>query len=770
MTSFDDLRRGTRDGHPGRWRDRLRPDRRTLLIGGGAAAGLAVAWAVWPRDAVPGINAAADETILGPYLKIGRDGHVTILCPQTESGQGAFTLIAQIAADELGADWRTIAVEPAPISPVYANTLFFAEDAATFAPRVGVPEAVAGWSGWRRFVIDSGAPAMLTGGSTTIRMFEKPVRDAAAIARALLCMAAAARWDVAWEECRTDEGFVIHSTRRLRFAELAEAAATHTPPEFPAYRPVDEESLAGRPLPRLDLPAKIDGSLNFAADVRLPDMAYAAIRQGPHGDTKLLRYDRPAGERVRGFISAVRHDRWLAAVATNSWAAQRALDAMAPVFRTTGTMASSAAIDRRLKAAVEGFAGTRIVNHGDARAAMAGRVAITAAYQVAPGLHAAIETRSATAQPDGNRMRVWVASDAPGFCRAAIAAALGIGETDVALFVMPGGGSFGVGLDHSVAVQAALIARAVGRPVQLSWSRAEEIIRDLPSAPARTRLSATLSSGTTIDALQIAVAVPASRHEMRARLAGARPDTARRSASASVDAAMLAGATPPYQIPHLSIDHLPVEIHLPTGQSRASTHCYNTFFLETFLDELGLSTSTEPFSFRIAMLGNAPRLARCLQTVTALGGWTGGGTGSAEGIACATLADSHIAILARARRSERGLVVNHLFAAVDCGRILNPSIVRQHIEGGLLFGLAAAIGATTQYRRGLAQARRLGQLNLPILAQIPRITIELLTSDAEPGGTEDLGVPAVAPAIANALFTTTGRRLRRLPLIDRPLP
>jgi isoquinoline 1-oxidoreductase beta subunit len=765
MSSFDDLRQTVRSDDHTRWW----PDRRQMLIGGGAGVGLLLAWAAWPKDTQPGINANPGETIFAPFLKIGRDGHVTVLCPQAELGQGAYTAIAQIAADELGADWRAIAVEPAPAADIYANSLFFAEDSAQAIPRFGVPIEVETWSGWRSVDLPDAPPAMVTGGSTTVRMFEEPVREAAATARSLLCMAGAARWNVEWETCFTRDGFVINGNRRLRFGELAEAAALETPPAIPPRRAPDDESLAGRPLPRLDLPAKVDGSFGFAGDVRLPDLAFAAIRQGPHGDTRLLRYNRAAGDRVRGFLGAVKHERWLAAVATNSWAASRALDAMAPVFRTTGTLASSTVSERRLRAAADGFAGTRVVVEGDAREAMRGRIAISADFLVAPALPAAIETRTATAQPDGSRMRVWVATQAPGYCRSAIAKALGVSPSSIVLLPMPGGGPSGMAFEHDVAVQAALIACAMNRPVQLCWSRTEQILRDLPRAPARARMQATLSAGATIDAWQAAIATPAARHEGLARLHGAKAGAAQASAAGNSDAGAIRGARPPYRIPHLAIDHLPVDSQLPAGQGRAGSDSFTTFFTECFIDELATLSGVDPLNFRMGMLTHAPRLARCLQTATAIGGWTGGATGSAEGIACASLRGSHIAVMAKARRSERGLVVERMIAAVDCGRVINPNIVRQQIEGGMIAGLAIAIGATTRYARGLARARRLSEINLPILAQTPQITVELIVSEADPGGVSEIGLPPVAPAIANALFTSTGRRLRRLPLNEMPI-
>ena len=747
-----------------------RPDRRSLLIGGGTALGLGLAWAAWPRSAVIDIDVRPGEQNFGAWLKIASDGRVTIFVPQTELGQGVWTLIAHIAADELGADWRTVAVEPAPIGPAYINHLWLDEDARAATPRHLVPDALTGFGGWRQSLLTGSAPATVTSGSTSQRMFEAPVRETAAFARALLCMAAAARWDVDWEACDARDGFVVYENRRLRFADLADAAAGFDPPRFPPLRAPASGPLFGQSLPRLDAPSKVDGSFAFAADIRLPGMLYASIRQGPHGDTVLKSYDLAAASRVTGFVSAVKQDRWVAAVATNSWAAQRALNAMDPLFTTTGTRADSATAHRRLKGAFIASRGARMVDIGSVADAFAGRPVLAAEYLVAPALHQSIETRSATAAFADGRIQLWVGTQAPGLCRAAVADALGIGEAHVSLIAMPAGGAFDAGLDHAVAVQVALIAQAVGRPVQLSWSRTEELLRDLPRPPARARMQATLSAGATVDAWHAVIATPPARHEARARLTGAKPFAAMADARGTVDAGAVAGALPPYAIPNVGIDHLPTDVTIPSGRWRGNADSFTAFFTECFVDELARAAGVDPFTFRIGMLGDQPALANCLQIATQTGGWNGGISGSGEGIACASLRGSHIALMAVARPGAAGLVVERLVAAVDVGRALNPSLVKQQIEGGLIWGLAAAVGATTTYRNGLASARHLRDIALPDLARMPEISVEIIDSDRASGGVGELGVPVVAPAIANALYTMTGQRLRRLPLSTKALP
>lgn len=743
--------------------------RRSILVGATAAGGLALAWSVWPRDYQPNLTAAPDEHIFNAFLKIGDDGHISAIVPQCEMGQGVTTLLPQIMADELGADWRTIAVETAPISPLYTNTLLVDADSATFTPRTGVPDFVTDVRSWARREWAVRNAVMLTANGSSVQMFEEPCREAAAQARVLLMMAAAKRWDANWEECDTHEGFVIFGAKKLRFGEVAAAAALLEPPAEPVYRSNSPDPLYGKELTRLDLPAKIDGSANYAGDIRLPDMVFAAIRQGPLGATRLKGIDRKAGMASPGLLHVVTHKRWVATVARNWWAANRALDRFAPVFETTGVPVSSDGIDKALKDALKEDA-YRIVSEGDVTEAMDGRTKIAAEYAVAPALHAPVETRTATAALDGNRLRVWVATQAPAQCRAAIARATGLSESMVTLFPMMAGGSFDACLDHSVAVQAAIIARQVKRPVQLAWSRAEEIMRDLPRAPARARMTATLNAAGGIDALIARIAVPATNHEFRDRLFdNIPPDIAQRNAAGQADAVAVEGAAGGYAIPHVAVDHCPADIGLPTGRWRGNADSYTAFFTECFVDEMAARAGSDALSYRMAMLGQAPLLARCLLTATSLGGWEGGLAGSAQGLACHSMHGSHIALMATARQSEKGLQVEQLVAVVDAGRLVNPTIARQQIEGGLIFGLAAAIGATTDYEGGVATARKLGQLGLPRLAQSPNILVEFIDSDRDPGAVSEIGVPVVAPAIANAMFAATGRRIRRIPLSEHPL-
>ena len=746
--------------------------RRKLIVGGGVGVGLLVAWGLWPRRYAPNLHAADGEHLFGPWLKIAEDGKVVVAIPQSESGQGVYTALAQIVAGELGADWRSVAVQPVPPSPIFANTLLAREWSPAFLPEnVGVD----GDSGVLSSSINELARRdmfVVTGGSSSIRQFEMPCREAGAAARALLCQAAAARWDIAWEQCRTDRGFVIAGKRRLSFAELVVAASALDVPSPIPLNPSARNHLSGRDAPRLDLSAKVDGSASFAGDIRLPDMLFASVRAGPAGDTSLISADTKAGMKTRGVIQVVKTDNWVAAVASNWWAANHALDTMKPVFRTKGRMAESAQIARSLSDAIAKGPGFRAIKTGDVDAAIAPETApriFKADYSVGAAVHAPIETRTATANFHDGRLQLWLASQVPQGARRAAADAIGIDVDDVVLYPVMAGGSFDRNFDNVVAAQVAVIAKEVGRPVQLTWSRTEDFMRDHVRSPALGRLSAAMNADGAITGLAIRVAAASTMRELANRIDGQTPDKARKSASGAFDVMAVEGAQVPYAIPNIAIDHFPVAMPMPTGPWRGLANSYTCFFVEGFIDELAHKAGVEPLSFRMQMLVGQTRLARCLTGVAKMAGWDGGGSGSGRGIACHSMRGSHIAIIVTARTGATGVRVERIHAMADCGRLINPDLARQQIEGGIVFGLAQALGAVTDFESGMPTARRLRDIDLPKLVDVPDITVEFVRNDAAPGGVNELGVPTVAPAIANALFSASGIRLRELPLLSKGL-
>lgn len=740
-------------------------NRRKFLIGGAAGAGLLVAWAIWPRSYEPNVAATENEQVFGAFLKISEDGQVTVVVPQSEMGQGVYTVLPQILADELGADWRTVAVEPAPINPLYSNRLLAEQWAESFLP-AGTEKlsenAAVQWMAQNVAIRDQ---FIVTADSTSIPAFADSFREAGAAARVLLTKAAADRWDVAWETCAVENGVISNGDQKLRFGELVRDAASQTLPDPVPLRPAGEGQLIGQDVPRLDMPSKLDGSANFSGDIRLPDMVFAAIRQGPIGETRLKSFNRGGAGKITGFIDVVKSEKWIAAVATNWWAANRALDKMSPVFETRGFMANSDRIDTALQEALDDGPGIRFVSRGDTVGRFKDDNIHRARYHADAAVHAPMETRTATAEFKDGVLELWMATQAPAAAVRAAAETLNISQDRVTLYPMLSGGSFDRNLDNEIAGQVAQIARQMGRPVQLVWSRVEDLMHDHYRAPSQARLDAAMEKGGRVEALQIKVAAPPSSREQVKRLFDAVDNVdAMRSLIGEADIKAVAGLDVPYDIPNLTVDHHSAFVGVPTGNWRSNAHSSNVFYLESFIDELAAKAGIEPLSFRMQMMNNQPKLARCLTGVAAMAAWDGGLDGSGQGMACHSMRGGHIAVIASASRGRTGLEVSRISATVDIGRIIHPDIARQQIEGGIVFGLAMALGSATRFQDGLPTARRLRDLALPRLAEIPPIQIEFLRSDEEPVGYEELGVPAVAPAVANALFSATGTRFRQLPL------
>lgn len=749
-------------------------DRRKLLAGAAAGGGLLVAWWLWPRTYESPLTPGVGEHGFGGWLTIARDGVVTVAVPQLEMGQGVTTLLAQVVAVELGADWRQMAVEPAPPGGLYANLPL----AAKWSPLWSNLPAIASEPGDR--LVENfarGNAFSATADGLSLEAYETPCREAAACARAMLAMAAAERWEVAPEECEAADGFIMHGRKRLSFGELAEEAADFDPPEPPplrprpaSERPVDGGHEAPVTCPRLDLPAKVDGAFVFAGDVRLPGMVFASIRHAPLGDSELVRFDEGAVAGMRGLLGVVRARRWLAAVAESWWTADRALTRMKPVFRGPPPL-DSARADAALDEAIERGEAARIVTLGNPDAAL-GRPDLVRRYDIGAAVHGSIETASATARFSDGKLELWIASQAPQAVREAAAKAVGVSARDVVIYPTAAGGSFDARLEKAHGIEAAIIARQIGRPVQLTWPRAQELQAVAPRTPVSALMKAAIGGAGLPVAWSARLAMPATAREFGRRLFdNLTPQAALRETAGEADPLACEGAVPPYAIADLSVDHASADIGIPTGRLRGNAAAYTAFFTESFIDELAAEAGRDPFLFRMNLLGKAPRLAESLRRAARLGEWDGGRAGSGQGLALVRMGDDaqgggRIACVAQAALGERGVEVSRISAAVDIGRIVNLDLARQQIEGGLLFGLGLATGSSVRFEKGKPVPLTMGGLGLPALADVPEVVIDFVASDAPPFDPGELGVAVAPPAIANALFSATGRRFRRLPLLE----
>lgn len=753
----------------------MRFSRRGVLIAALAGGGLAVGYLARPRTFPLPLSPAPGEVAFDAWIKVARDGVISVAVPQLEMGQGVTTLIAQVVATELGADWRQIAIEPAPVSAHYANLELAARWAELWMPTMPSLAAAPDSLLTRRWAESNSF--MVTADGTSVAMYEPPAREAAATVRTMLAMAAAARWSVGWEECEARDGFIVHGDSRATFAELAAEAAAFDPPDAPPLRPrpqITGETLPdATSLPRIDLPAKVDGSYQFSGDIRLPGMVFAAVHHAPVGKARLSDYDRSAADSVAGLIDLVEGPDWLAAIASNWWAAEQALRRIAPHFAVS-RFAESAQIGEALENALRYGEETRLHEAGDPDGLLESQFDLAVRYEVAPALHATIETTSVTARLADRKLELWMGAQAPQSARGAAAKALGLDVRDVVLYAMPAGGSFDRRLEVGHAVEAALIARKAGKPVQVTWSRWQEHLAGWPRTPVAALLGARTDGEGRLAGWRARIAVPATARAFGARLFDHKaPFDAIDGAAGKVDPLAMEGAAPPYAIDTMAIGQVPVSIDLPTGRLRGNAHGYTAFFNETFIDELAHKAGREPLSYRMAMLGADKRLAECLQRVAALADWGGGGDASGQGLACHVIgqgdAAGRIAVVASARRAASGVRVDRLCVVADIGRIINEDIARQQIEGGLVFGVGLALGSGTEFERGLPTARRLSHLNLPTLADCPQIEVEFIASDAPPADPGELGAVAAPPAIGNALFSATGLRFRRLPLLSEGL-
>ena len=695
----------------------MKLDRRSLLIGGGAGVGLIVAVSLWPHRWRSELSAGKAEETFGSFIKVARDGKVTVAVPQVETGQGTWTALAQIVADELGAAWETVAVEPAPLAKVYANPL--AEE-----------------EGWPKGI-------RITANSTSVRAFEKPLRGAAATARTMLVDAAADRWNVNPATCDTADGFVICGVRTVTFAELAEEAADRRRPAHAALRSGGKSRLAGQPLQRLDGPAKADGSWRFSGDVRLPGMLFASVRIAPPGG-RLKSYSRAAIAGLPGIRHVAARDGWIAVVAETWWAAERALKAADPIFSAARSPPDPRPLfDEALASAKS----EQWFSRGDYDAAVRGSRPLAATYYFAPSQHLGLEPATATARIGGDGSELWTPSLSPGFGK----------RTGATLYPMNPGEPAGQAMESPVTPIAVELARILGRPVQVMLSQSSSQNHDAISPGALARMTALPGAGGITAAWAMKVATADGLGSSLARLAG-------EEATDEFGKTALDGALPPYSIPHVRIDAVAAKLPFTAGYMRGSPNREFAFFTESFVDELAHAAGTEPLAFRMSMLGGNGRLARCLQAATRLASWDGGGAGSTMGIAGASAFGSHIGLVANASMGDDQRVkVHRLIAAVDCGRVINSGLVEQQVSAGLIWGLAQATAAAPELVAGLARARPIGGIALPRMREAPEVVVQVIPSSDAPGGISGLGCIPLAPAVANAIHAGSGRRMRSLP-------
>ena len=741
---------------PGRGTPRI--TRRKLLIGAGGAAALAVGYAIWPRERALNLAVRPDETLVNAWLKIGLDGRVVVAVPQAEMGQGVYTALPQLLAGELGADWEMVSVEPAPLHPVYANRAFVE------GVGEGMPSLLAGIVKWAAISVVERFELQATGGSTSVMAFWEPLRLAGASARELLVRAASRSLDIDPAELDTAGGYVEGGGRRVAFADLLPFIDLDDAPAEPRLR--ESGSFVGRSLPRLDVPSKVNGTAMFGADVRLPGMVYAAVRGAPLGAGERIRFGGAPAAQADRILGVVEGAGWYAVIGETWWDARQALDLVDTAYAAE-TLADSDEIEAALQAALaDESAGTAFVERGDLAAALATGRAVEAEYSVPFVAHACLEPMTATVSIDGSRAEVWAPTQSQTLTAWKVADALDIPTRNVTVYPTLLGGGFGRKAEVDACVQAALIARQAGRPVQLIWHREEDMARDKFRPAARVRMRGAAGKDGRLTALDAKLAAPNLGADMAGRMA---PGFLKGIAASGGDsAAMVKGLDdPPYAVPAHRVAHAHIDTAVPLGYWRSVEHSYAAFFQECFIDELAARAGLDPLEFRLRSMDRQSRAARVLMLAASRGTLLAPSASNiGRGIALHPSFGSYVAQVAEVEASAPdAFSVTKVSCVIDCGQVVNPDIVRQQMEGGIIFGLTAALYGRIRFANGEPDALNFGGYPLLSMAEAPEIDVHIVESDEAPGGVGEPGVPPIAPAVANAVFAATGARLRHMPFL-----
>jgi isoquinoline 1-oxidoreductase beta subunit len=686
--------------------------RRTFVKSSAAAGGVLL---IGIRIA-PSLAAGAE--ILAAWIRVDADGRTTLLVNATEMGQGAQSGLAQILAEELELDWRDVRIDFAPIEPAYYGV-------------------------WQTYQ---------TGGSGSVRgMFEK-LRTAGATARSMLVEAAARRWNVSADSCIARLGSVHHeaSGRHATYGELAADAARLPQPEKVALKPREQWQLIGKSPPRLDSHSKVDGTAVFGIDVVRPGMLSAAIAHCPTLGGTLESVDPAPALRSPHVSKVVQLDNAVAVVARDYWSARRALQTLEPVWRAgAGESIGSSGISKRLHelTSVDGAAFVpKGDNEADARRRCADGLAQAArilerTYEAPLLSHSPMEPMNGTALVRDGRAELWLPTQVQSEMRTAVAKALGYAESAVTIHTTFLGGGFGRRLKTDYGIQAALIAREVGKPVKLIWSREEDTQHGFYRPAAVTRMRAGIDASGAVTAVHAQVAC------------------------VEADAPVGGLANQLYSLPNFLITYAGWNPGVPLGAWRSVDASQNLFFLESFVDELARATSSDPLEFRRRMLSHDARALRVLNAAAQLADWNEPlPKGHGRGVAFLRGFGSLTAEVAEVSVSGGDLRVHRVSCAVDCGTAVNPQQIRAQFEGGVIFGLSAAAFGEITVEQGQVQQANFDSYPLVRIDRCPRIDVEILESPREAiGGIGEPPVPPVAPAIANAIFAATGKRVRRLP-------
>lgn len=672
------------------------------------------------------VYAAETAVAINAWLRVGTDNKVTVFVAHSEMGQGVYTSLPMLIAEELEVDWNNIKVEMSPTGGEdYKN------------PLIG---------------------QQLTGGSTSIRGRWESLRQAGASAREMLIHAAAKQWQVNPQECQAKEGQVIHrSGKTLTYGQLAQVAAQLPPPAAPPLKSPKQFKIIGQALKRLETPEKVEGRALYGIDVQVPNMLYATVQQSPVFGAKVEAYDAEVAEAFKAIPMA----NGMAVVADSYWKAKQGLEALRVRFSATEVdKQDSGWVTQQFQQGLT-EKGVEAYQRGDVEGALKkAKKILEAEYSVPFLAHLTMEPMNCVADVRKDRCEIWVGTQAQEKTRDIASEITGLPKEKVIVHTLYLGGGFGRRSEVDFVEQAVYLSKTVGQPVKVIWSREEDVQHDFYRPAAMAKLVAGLDEkGKPIamrtrlvsSSILMRVAPPLMKGEL--------------------DPIAMEGFTPlEYDIPHQYAEYVMKNTHVPVGFWRSVGHSYSAFFVESFIDEIAQAGSLDPYMLRRELLGQQPNFLRVLETLAEKSAWgKTASTGHYQGLAIHQSFGSIVGEVAEVSVSREGEVkVHKVVCVVHCGMVINPNLLKAQVEGSVAYGLSSLTEAIT-LKNGQVEQSNWSDYPVLRMANMPEVEVHLLSSEEKPGGMGEPATPPIVPAVTNAIFAATGKRIRSLPLTSDQL-
>lgn len=743
--------------------------RRTFLIGTGLVAGsLAVGYYFYRKPYPNPLDGelAEGEATFNPYVKIAPDNTITLIAPRAEMGQGVATTLAALVAEELDVRLDQVIVEHGPAGHAYVNTTMLEEgvpfpsfDESTMSELMRAGMGVLG-----KFLGVQG-----TGGSTSVIDGYYKMRQAGAAAREVLKLAAAKRLGVEPGSLWTEGGVITDpaSGKIFTYGELAQEAASLAPPAEIRLREKSEWKILGKPQKRIDMRAKVTGAPIFGIDVRLPDMLHATLRMNPYRGGPIVGFDAAEAEKMRGVVKVIKVETGIAngfaVIADNTWRAFQAADAVKAEWGKGSYPPDETGIRKVLEDALDGGDVSYGRNDGDVETAFADapreRI-VEADYSVPYLAHATMEPMNATAQLKDGRLDIWAPNQTPTLARQRAATAVGIETENCFVHTTYLGGGFGRRVDIDYAIYAALVAKETdGRPVQVAWTREEDIGQDMYRPAALGRFRARLGDDGLPVAVDMRVAAPSIMGSILPRyfpsLSPIGPDKTITDGSANQ----------PYSIANYRVGGIKAPVSIPIGFWRSVGNSFNGFFHEGFMDEIAVAGKLDPLELRRRLMTDYPTAVNVIDKVGTMSRW--GETlpaGKAKGFAFTLSFGTWVAEVVQVADVGGKIRIEKVWCAADPGQVIDPAIFKAQMMSGIVYGLSSAIGEEITFADGAAQQSNFHDYGPMRMYQCPEIEVGLLETAHRMGGAGEPGTPPSIPALANAVYALTGKRIRSMPL------